>query len=48
MEKRQNLSMADRKWEPIPDDRVNIRKSLLALETCASAEEQRDWKGVYS
>ena len=33
---RQSLSMADRKWETIPDDRASIRKSTLPLEVLAS------------
>ena len=31
-----SLSMADRKWEIIPNDRASIRKSVLPLELLVS------------
>ena len=54
------LSMADRKWKPIPDDRANIRhfrhggcpSIFLRLsgmrKVRESADERRDREGVYS
>ena len=37
-----SLSMADRKWKPIPDDRANIRKSALLFDILASDRNAED------
>ena len=45
----QRLSLAERKWETIPDDRASVRKKALPLECFASdriaEDEWRDREG---
>ena len=37
-----SLSMVDRRWEAIPDDRASIRKSMLPLEFLVSDRNAED------